>query len=143
MSRSPCLEWEDGSGKCLKLQSNSGETITSAATLQLCMSDMDVQKTMEFILEQQAHIVATQAAMQAEHAVRMAEHAVQMAEHAARMAEIETVALKTDKRLDGLSKIVKFGMKVVLKQAESQKQTDERLNALIQVVDDLVRRRPN
>ena len=48
-----------------------------------------------------------------------------------------------------LAKIVKFGMKVVLKQGEqinalreSQKQTDERLNALIQVVGD-VRRRPN
>jgi hypothetical protein len=100
------------------------------------MSDMDVQKTMEFILEQQAHMAATQAAMQAE--------------HAARMAEIEKVALRTDKRLDGLSKIVKFGMKVVLKQAESikelrdaQKHTDEKLNALVQVVDDLVRRRPN
>jgi hypothetical protein len=96
------------------------------------MSDMDVQKTMEFILEQQAQIVARQA------------------EHDARMGELMQAGLKAEKRIEGLAKIARFGMKVVLKQAENmkelrdaQKQTDEKLNALIQVVDDLVRRRPN
>jgi len=66
---------------------------------------MDIQKTMEFILEQQAAMTARQA----ERGERMAEHDKHM--------------LKIDKRIDATTKLIQTGMRMLVK-------TDERLKAL-------------
>ena len=67
---------------------------------------MDVQKTMNFILEQQAGIVALQA--------------------------------KTDRKIDAIAKLARFGMKMLVKMEEAQgkiqevqKEGDYKLNTLI------------
>jgi len=73
---------------------------------------MDIQKTMEFILEQQAAMTARQA----EHEARMAAHEVRMAEHDKRMVKI-------DKRIDATTKLIQTGMRMLV-------QTDEKLKAL-------------
>ena len=103
---------------------------------------MDVERTMEFILEQQAKFWAglqemreQQAAMQKEQAawrqdhaelrslvVRLAEHQLGLAQHFDQFQQETRAALLT--------------------LAETQQHTDERLNALIAVVDGVVRRLP-
>jgi cell pole-organizing protein PopZ len=77
------------------------------------LAGMNVQKTMEFILEQQAAMIARQA----EHEARLAGHGKQMAEHDKRMAKI-------DKRIDAITKLIQTGMRILAK-------TDEKLNALV------------
>ena len=69
------------------------------------MTDMDIQKTMEFIVEQQAAMTA-----------RQVEHEARMAGHDKRMVKI-------DRRIDATTKLIQTGMRILV-------QTDEKLKAL-------------
>ena len=65
---------------------------------------MDVRKTMEFILEQQAQAAVWK-------------------------AEIDARQAKTERRLEAITKLIQTGMKMLVKQ-EQQKETGQKLSAL-------------
>ena len=88
---------------------------------------MDVERTMDFILEQQA---ATSAAL--------AEIAARQREMTAWQGEIAAWQAKTERRLTAISKLLQTGMKMLVKTDEklnevaaAQKQTELNLNRLI------------
>ena len=84
---------------------------------------MDVERTMEFILQSQA---------KAE--VRMDRAEVRMDRADARMdrmeARIDRMELRFDKRLDGLTKIVRTGMKLVNQLVAEQRKLADEMRAL-------------
>ena len=80
---------------------------------------MDVQRTMDFILEQQAATSATLV----EIAARQGEMAAWQREMTAWQREIAAWQAKTDRRLNAISKLLQTGMKMLVK-------TDEKLNEL-------------
>ena len=90
---------------------------------------MDVEKTMQFILETQARLEASAAG----HAERLARLEAAMAQHEGRLAKLETyIATVTD--------LVGRLAQAEIHMVERMNDTDERLNALIDVVDKLIRR---
>jgi septal ring factor EnvC (AmiA/AmiB activator) len=66
---------------------------------------VDIERTMEFILATQAQLAAKQAADQAEQAVR---------------------AARIDRQINGITKLIKIGMRLVNRNAEQNKKTDEK-----------------
>ena len=97
---------------------------------------MDVEKTVQFILE-----------MQAQHAIAIQKLDEQMASHEGRMAALETsVTTVTD--LVGRLAHAEIRLVERMEQlagqmgdlGESQAHTDQRLNAMIDIVDKLIRR---
>jgi len=71
---------------------------------------MDVQKTIEFILEQQAQCAAWRTDM------------------TAWRSEMSAVQAKTGKRLDAIAKLLKTGMKMLV---DYQRETNGKINALV------------
>lgn len=93
---------------------------------------MDIEKTMQFILETQARLEASSQ----KHDEQIAENARQIQEHSSMIRQLADVSLslvhhgeETDRRIREL--------------AEAQARTDYKLNALIDTVDKLVRRNGN
>ena len=110
---------------------------------------MDVERTMEFILDQQAKFWAAvqemreqQAAMQKDRAAMQKDQAAMQQDHAdlrslvVRLAEHQ---LGLAQHFDQFQQETRAALVAV---AEAQQHTDERLNALIAVVDGVVRRLP-
>jgi hypothetical protein len=102
---------------------------------------MDVEGTIEFLLQHQAR-------MAAENELFQAHQAEVRAEHEERFKRIEVAHLELSEtlgaRISELAGVVRdssghfrAGMEEL---RESQKHTGERLNALIQIVDDIIRR---
>ena len=104
---------------------------------------MDVERTMQFILEQQAkHEVWLQEMREAfRHNDGMIRKLVEaqtrqleiLTSHQAQIGQLTKSQLQTDKSIVSLKELINA-------LAEQGRHTDERLNALIKVVDDLIRR---
>ena len=90
---------------------------------------MDVEKTIEFILDQQA---------KAE--IRWQKADERMERFDQRMERLEKRQEKFDKSLEGVRKLVVAGMKMINQLAAAQKRTDQRFDRLIEL---LSRRSPN
>lgn len=95
---------------------------------------MDVEKTIEFILEQQARADA----WHAEYLKLLKENEERWAKNDERWAKNEARFDKFDKRLNAITKLVQTGMRMLVKietaqkeLAESQKVTDRKLQAFI------------
>lgn len=104
------------------------------------MSAMDVEKTIEFILEQQAQFqaqVATRMQQQAEAQTALEANQNRLAQLQLRQQEmignLATVVGGLAEHVGGLTERVD-------RLFEAQERTENNLNALIKVVDDLVRR---
>ena len=103
---------------------------------------MEVERTIEFILDQQAKFwtgLEEMRGRQAEHerfVLRLAEHQLELTQNVERIQREFSGMMLTlaeeQKRLAEEQRLL----------AESQRHTDERLNALIEIVNGLVRRRP-
>ena len=97
---------------------------------------MDVDKTMQFILEQQAK---QEASLQQTDELLLKVGAIQLqqaeilSQHDSQIGQLIQSQRRTDETVKDLAEAVK-GL------AEQGRHTDERLNALIKVVDDLIRR---
>jgi len=90
---------------------------------------VDVEKTIEFILDQQA---------KAE--IRWQKADERMERFDQRMERLEKRQEKFDKSLEGVRKLVVAGMKMINQLAAAQKRTDQRFDRLIEL---LSRRSPN
>jgi len=90
---------------------------------------VDVEKTIEFILDQQA---------KAE--IRWQKADERMERFDQRMERLEKRQEKFDKSLEGVRKLVVAGMKMINQLAAAQKRTDQRFDRLIEL---LRRRSPN
>jgi len=103
---------------------------------------MDVERTMEFILEQQAKFWAgLQEMKEQQAAMQKAQAAVQKDQ-----ADLRSVVMRLAEHQLGLAQhFDQFQQETraaLVAVAEAQRHTDERLNALITVVDGVVRRLP-
>ncbi len=111
---------------------------------------MDVEKTIEFLL-------AHQARMAAENEGFHAHQAAVRADHEERFKLLEVSQLEFDERLNRLAKFVEDSYRYLdqadkvsredllrykAEQRELHKHMDERLNAMIQIVDEIIRKRP-
>ncbi|MBM3812809.1 MAG: hypothetical protein FJW20_14375 [Acidimicrobiia bacterium] len=85
---------------------------------------MDVQRTMEFILEQQARTAAHLEGVAAEQKAL----ATEQKGLATEQKKLASQQAKTEKRVDSLAKIVQTGMKMMLAR---EKRVDERIQALV------------
>ena len=101
---------------------------------------MDIEKTMQFILEQQAQM---QAQFAVQHQKNIEEHE-RFREDLGRLAGVVEGVIKVVDRAannqDRHQEQIVQNQEQIGQLIEAQKHTDERLNALIKVVDDLVRR---
>jgi len=103
---------------------------------------MEVERTIQFILEQQAKFWAGLEEMRSREAElrtlvgQVAQHQLELTQHVDRIQRefsgIMMALAEEQKRLAEEQRLL----------AESQRHTDERLNALIEIVNGLVRRRP-
>jgi hypothetical protein len=100
---------------------------------------MDVERTMQFILEQQADFtvrVQLLQKQQADFADNMQQLQQQQQQFAANMdrfrQETETRFDKHDKQIKAIRILLRAGMKLLVQVQEQQKQTDARLQALIE-----------
>jgi hypothetical protein len=87
---------------------------------------MDVEKTIEFILETQAKFEAGLEQFREETNRRIAEGERQAARH--------------ERQMRGLQKLTKMGMRMLVKHDEKLEKLTEDLNALIRMVDEIIRR---
>ena len=88
---------------------------------------MDMEKTMQFILDQQAEVWAMIKA--AEVRADRADKRMDRAE--ARMDRAEARMDRLEKSVDGIRKLVRTGMKLMVQIQQSQKMTDRKLQAFI------------
>ena len=91
---------------------------------------MDVERTIEFILEQQSQM-----------ATHMLQADARLGKIDARLAEIAEYQAKTDKQILAIAVLVKAGMKRLLRQdkkiealIESQQRTDRKFDRLIEIL---------
>lgn len=97
---------------------------------------MDVEKTIEFLLRSHGQLEATQARQQemmgtlteSQHTLTNSLH-----ELAGVVRELAVAQMRTDERVHELALLQK-------EHAEAQKQTRENIDALVRVVDELIRR---
>jgi len=104
---------------------------------------VDVEKTIEFILDQQAKAeIRWQKADERMERFdqRMERLELQMERFDQRMERLEKRQEKFDKSLEGVRKLVVAGMKMINQLAAAQKRTDQRFDRLIEL---LRRRSPN
>jgi len=99
---------------------------------------MDIEATMQFILESQARSEARldKALARADkHEARANRADARMDRAEARMdkheAYVKAVEKRLDKRMDAITKLVQQGMRMMVELRESQKDTDRELKALI------------
>ena len=108
---------------------------------------MDIEKTIQFILEQQAHSPAQQQQFLEEFREGL-RTVTGVVHHVAQLQARQQEQIGSQQQqIGGLTQIVgklaerqSHTDEVVAQVAEALRHTDERLNALIKVVDDLVRR---
>jgi len=103
---------------------------------------MDLQKTIEFILEQQARSASRQEALEAL-VYRMAQQQQELINHfdhfQHEMTAIQLTIVQEQKRLaEAQARLTEEQGRL----AQAQRHTEERLNALIAVVDGMIRDRP-
>jgi len=121
---------------------------------------MDVEGTIEFLLQHQARMAAENELCHAHQAEVRADHEERFKELQASQLDLSDSLGQLSKRVDRLARLVSDSIennesairasresieaqKVQHSELlESQKHTDDRINALIQVVDELIRRRP-
>ena len=93
------------------------------------LKTMNVEKTMEFILQ-----------MQAAAETRLAKADERMDRAESRMDRAEARMDKFDRRLEAIGKLLQTGMKILVKIEEAQRKTDRKLDRLL---DSWAKRPPN
>lgn len=99
------------------------------------MANEEMQRTIQFILEHQAQlftsleslkeIVRMQSSQIAQHSAQIAEHSAQIAQHSAQIAE-------NSSQISSLRDLLLRTLRII---EEQGRQTDERINALVLVVE--------
>lgn len=97
---------------------------------------MDLEKTVEFILQHQAQFAAEMDQLKDRHKEFAAELNQLKDRHKELSDSVDALRLVVQSQQVQISQIMSLTQVLT----ESQRHTDERLNALIKVVDDLVRR---
>jgi FtsZ-binding cell division protein ZapB len=104
---------------------------------------MDVERTIEFILQHQAHFAAEMEQLKERHKEFSAEMHQLKERHVELHNSVEALTVVVRNQQEQITPLLSVTEVLARNQAalvESQRHTDERLNALIKVVDDLVRR---
>lgn len=99
------------------------------------MTNEEMQKTMQFLVEQQAHFFSelqSLAVIVRHQSIQIAEHSVQIARHSSQIAEHTTQIAQVASQIDQLRELLGRTVRVV---DEQGRQTDDRINALMSMIE--------
>lgn len=106
------------------------------------MANEEMQRTIQFILEHQAQlftsleslkeIVRMQSSQIAQHSAQIAQHSAQIAEHSAQIAQHSAQIAENSSQISSLRDLLLRTLRII---EEQGRQTDERINALVLVVE--------
>ena len=88
---------------------------------------MDIERTIEFILEREART----AVYLEESGAQIKEHHAQVKEHDAQIKEIRALLAETDRKLKLAGNMIGVGAKMMTKLIETQKRTEQKLDRFI------------